>query len=544
MSDRCTEELLAMQQRFEVMLETVTDVFWAMDLEERFTDVSNSVLPILGYSREEFLELGLSGVLTPKCYKNVRAVLQRSTELARSGRMNPERGGHLVLDQEHVHKNGSVVYTEVTNHFLFDAKGQPIGYAGLIRDVTQRRQAEAQIRAMTEELELRVLERTEALRKKEEQLRHAQKTEALGRLAGGMAHDFNNLLVVIQSYASLLLTEKSDEQETTECLREISAAAERGADLTRQLLAISRKQPLKPRTLNLRDIVTESVRMLGRVLGEDISVEMDIATELGAVLADAHHLQQVLLNLAVNARDAMEDGGTLTFRAYNHDPDVALPQRFESPGPFVVLVVSDTGSGMEPETMSRIFDPFYTTKSTGKGTGLGLSTVYGMVTQSGGEIEVHSQVGQGTTFEIYLPQSLKKVPTSREIPMIRARSPRTQTVLLVEDQTPVREVTRLILERGGFRVLEASTPEAAIRFCEEHPGPIHLMLTDVVMPRMDGIQLRDVALDRRPDLKVVLMSGYPDVACGDSGATPFIAKPFTPQKLKTLLRAVLATAEP
>jgi PAS domain S-box-containing protein len=544
---RRSEELLAIQQRFQVMLETATDVFWGMDLDGQFTDVSSSVSQVLGYSPEEFLELGLSGVLTPKCYETVRALLDRSTELARSGRMDPERAGHLVLDQEHVHKNGSVVYTEVTNHFLFDEEGRPVGYAGLIRDVTQRRQAEAQIRAMTEELEMRVLERTEALREKEEQLRHAQKMEALGRLAGGVAHDFNNLLVVIQSYASLLLAGESDEKETAEGLSEISAAAERGADLTRQLLAICRKQPLKPRTLNLEEIVHESVRMLGRVLEEDIAIEVDAAEDLGAVLADAQHLQQVLLKLAVNARDAMEDGGTLSIRAHNHAPDQPLPERFTSAGPFVVLTVSDTGCGMDAETLSRIFDPFFTTKGPGKGTGLGLSTVYGIIKQSGGEIEVHSQVGEGTTFEIYLPQSLIKVPTSREVPIVKARASRTQTVLLVEDETPVREVTKLLLERGGYRVLEAPTPEAAIKFCEEHPGPIHLMLTDVVMPRMNGIQLRDVAVERRPDLKVILMSGYPDASRGDSDAaqddTPFIAKPFTPEKLKSLVRSVLATAE-
>jgi len=534
-----------MQQRFEVMLETVTDVFWAMDLEYRFTDVSSSVSQVLGYSREEFLELGLAGVLTPRCSENLRSLLDRSADLARAGRMDPGQAGHLVLDQEHLHKDGSIVYTEVTNHFLFDEAGQPIGYAGLIRDVTQRREAEAQIRAMTEELEMRVLERTETLREKEEQLRHAQKMEALGRLAGGVAHDFNNLLVVIQSYASLLLSGESDEQETAECLAEISAAAERGAELTRQLLAISRKQPLKPRTLNMEDLVQESASMLRRILGEDITLEVDIASELGAVLADAHHLQQVLLNLAVNARDAMKDGGTLTIRAHNHDPGVALPQRLKGTGPFVVLVVSDTGCGMDDETLSRIFDPFFTTKSTGKGTGLGLSTVYGIVKQSGGEVEVRSTEGTGTTFEVYLPQSMKQVPSTREIPIVKARSPRTQTLLLVEDETPVREVTKLILERAGYRVLEAPTPEVAIGFCEEHPGPIHLMLTDVVMPRMNGVQLRDSALERRPDLKVILMSGYPDASRGDAAVsedgTPFIAKPFTPEKLKTLIRKVLAS---
>ena len=534
-----------MQQRFEVMLETITDVFWAMDLEGRFTDVSDSVSRILGYSREEFLERSLVDVLTPGCYQTVRALLDRSTDLARSGRMAAERTGHLVLDQEHVHKDGSVVYTEVSNHFLFDEVGQPVGYAGLIRDVTQRREAEAQIRAMTEELEMRVLERTETLRDKEEQLRHAQKMEALGRLAGGVAHDFNNLLVVIQSYASLLLTGESDEQETTECLSEIAAAAERGAELTRQLLAISRKQPLRPRTLDVRELIQESARMLGRVLGEDITLEVDIAPTLGAVLADSHHLQQVLLNLAVNARDAMENGGTLTIRAHNHDANVALPPRMTGKGPFVMMVVSDTGCGMDEETVSRIFDPFFTTKATGKGTGLGLSTVYGIVKQSGGEIAVQSTPGEGTTFEIYLPQSMKKVPTTREIPIIKARTPRTQTILLVEDETPVREVTKLILERSGYRILEAPSPDVAIRFCEEHPGPIHLMLTDVVMPRMNGVQLRDVALDRRPDLKVILMSGYPDASRGDSAVTddgtPFIPKPFTPDKLTSFIRAVLAS---
>ncbi len=536
-----------MQQRFEVMLKTVTDVFWAMDLDGQFTDVSDSVHTVLGYTREEFLALGLEGVLTPRCYGNVRALLDRSTELARSGRMDPGRGGHLVLDQEHVRKDGSTVYTEVTNHFLFNEDGQPVGYAGLIRDVTRRREAETQIRAMTEELELRVLERTEALRDKEEQLRHAQKMEALGRLAGGVAHDFNNLLVVIQSYASLLLAGESDERESAECLTEISAAAERGAELTRQLLAISRKQPLKPRTLDLEGLVEESGRMLRRVLGEDIALEVEVAPALGAVLADRHHLQQVLLNLAVNARDAMEQGGRITIRAHNHDANVALPPRFTSTGPFVVLSVTDTGCGMNEETVSRIFDPFFTTKGMGKGTGLGLSTVYGIIKQSGGEIDVTSALGEGTTFDIYLPLSMKKVPTSREIPMVKARAPRSQTLLLVEDETPVREVTKLILERAGYRILEAPAPAVAIKFCEEHPGPIHLMLSDVVMPRMNGLQLRDAALERRPDMKVILMSGYPDASRGDAtvteDGTPFIAKPFKPDNLKSMIRAVLATVE-
>lgn len=210
-----------------------------------------------------------------------------------------------------------------------------------------------------------------------------------------------------------------------------------------------------------------------------------------------------------------------------------------------MLAISDTGCGMDAETLSRIFDPFFTTKSTGKGTGLGLSTVYGIVKQSGGEIEVRSREGQGTTFEIYLPQSMKKVPTSREIPIVKARAPRTQTLLLVEDERPVREVTKLILERSGYRVLEAPSPDVAIKFCEEHPGPIHLMLTDVVMPRMNGVQLREVALERRPELKVILMSGYPDASRGDSAVTedgtPFIAKPFTPEKLRSLIRSVLAS---
>ncbi|MFH2008667.1 MAG: ATP-binding protein [bacterium] len=540
------QELRALKQRLDIVLDTVSDVFWTMDLDGRFTDVSSSVERLLGYTREEFLRKDLSELLTPECYANVRIVLERSSALARSGKLDRHRAGHLVLDEQHVRKNGSVVWTEVTNHFLFDEGGEPVGYVGVIRDVTERRRSGARIRALTEELEHRVFQRTEELRGKEEELRHAQKMEAVGRLAGGVAHDFNNLLAVIQSYATMLVEETSSPEETEESLREIIAATERGAELTKQLLAISLRQPLKPRHVDLNELVAQTHRVLARLLGEDIEVVVELESDMRRVLVDYQHMQQVLLNLAVNARDAMERGGRLTIRTASSTAENMPPGRFEAfdGGPFALLSVADTGSGMDPEVLSQIFDPFFTTKGRGKGTGLGLSTAYGIVKQSGGDISVRSRPGEGTVFDIYLPASMKAETSQREVPIVKPLPRRARTILLVEDEEPVRVVARRILERDGHRVLEAALPEVAIRLCEEHPGPIHLMLTDVVMPRMNGLQLSSLAVEVRPELKIVLMSGYADASQEElerSGkALTFISKPFTPEQLRKVVRAELA----
>jgi PAS domain S-box-containing protein len=381
-------------------------------------------------------------------------------------------------------------------------------------------------------------------RKLEEQLRHAQKMEAVGRLAGGVAHDFNNLLSVIIGHSAMLLEDLKSVDPICEDLRAIKAAGERGSALTQQLLAFSRQQVLAPRLLDIKEVVNESEKMLRRLLGEDVELVTRHARELSKVLADPGHVDQVLMNLVINARDAMPDGGKITIET----KDVVLDSSYSTahfgvePGPYVMLAVSDTGMGMDRETQARIFEPFFTTKEPGKGTGLGLSMVFGIVKQSGGSIWVYSEPGNGTTFKVYFPRAegaaLDAVQTIE--PTLLEGS---ETILLVEDQDDVRNVAKLALRRYGYHVLEARNAGEALLSCERHPRAIHMLLTDVVMPQMSGRELAERLLKIRPDLKVLYMSGYTDNAVIhhgmlDSGVA-YLQKPLAPESLARRVRSVL-----
>jgi PAS domain S-box-containing protein len=379
----------------------------------------------------------------------------------------------------------------------------------------------------------------------EDQLRQSQKIEAVGQLAGGVAHDFNNLLGVITGYADLLLKDIGAPHPGARRVQEIRKAADRATALTRQLLAFSRKQVLQPRVLDLNAVVGDMEKMLGRLIGEDIQIIARFGTELGRVKADPGQIEQVIMNLAVNARDAMPHGGKLILETTNVELDENyLPTHpGAKPGPHVLLAVSDTGHGIDAETLPRIFEPFFTTKEQGKGTGLGLSTVYGIVKQSGGYIMVYSEPGHGTTFKVYLPRvdeqaaaAVGEVPAE---PLARA----SETILLVEDEKSLREMIHEILEEGGYTVLEGGSPEEALAAARSHPGPIHLMLTDVVMPRMGGRDLAAEMAAVRPDLRVLYMSGYTDNAIVHHGVldagTHFLQKPFTADALLRKARAVL-----
>jgi signal transduction histidine kinase len=385
----------------------------------------------------------------------------------------------------------------------------------------------------------------EALRRSEEQLRQSQKVEAIGRLAGGIAHDFNNLLTVINGYTELLLGRFQGDDRTSKDINEIRKAGERAASLTRQLLAFSRKQILEPRVLDLNAIVVDMEKLLKRLIGEDIELTIDPASDLRRIKADAGQIEQVIMNLAVNARDAMPQGGKLTIETVNVDLNDAYASRHISvrPGPYVMLAVSDTGCGMNPEAMAHIFEPFFTTKGPGKGTGLGLSTVYGIVKQSGGNVWVYSEPDQGTTFKIYLPQvegAVDRPP--RERPGLGAPGG-SETVLLAEDQQEVRALARQILEMSGYTVIEACGGGEAFEVCLQHKGPIHLMVSDVVMPQMGGRELAQRVALLRPDMKVLYMSGYTSNAIVHHGilnpGTAFLQKPFTPDSLARKVREVL-----
>jgi len=383
----------------------------------------------------------------------------------------------------------------------------PAGVEGIARDITERRRLE-------------------------EQLRESQKMEAIGRLAGGVAHDFNNLLTVITGYTQLTLTDLP-QHPAQPALQEVLKAAERAAGLTGQLLAFSRRQVAQPAILNVNAVFAETERMLPRLIGEHIKVVTVVGPEAGHVRMDPVQMQQMLLNLAVNARDAMPEGGRLVLEAARCERDSS---------PWVVLSVTDTGQGMEEETLRQIFEPFYTTKGVGKGTGLGLATVYGIVKQNQGEVEVSSRPGVGTTFRIYLPQVEPPAEPAAAGPRPERRRECAGTILLVEDEDAVRKLLRKCLVQRGYRIVEAATPDEALRLFSVHED-IDLLLTDVVMPNMSGRQLADQLRQRQPSLKVLFISGYNNddwIAPGGlPPGTAFLAKPLTPSLLAAKVREVI-----
>jgi PAS domain S-box-containing protein len=402
---------------------------------------------------------------------------------------------------------------------------------GISEDITERKRMEAE------------------REKLEEQFRMSQKMEAIGSLAGGVAHDFNNLLSLILTHTEFAMEGLSESDPVKDDLLEVKQASVRAAALTRQLLAFSRKQVLQPIPLDLNHVAAGVEKMLRRVLGEDIDLAQSLAPGLGTVWADPGQIEQVLMNLVVNARDAMPRGGKLTIETANVelDEEYAASHPSVTPGPYVELAVTDTGCGMDEQTKARLFEPFFTTKERGKGTGLGLSTVYGIVKQSGGSIWVYSEPDQGTTFKIYLPRELSATPVmvsrASTVPM---RTTGTETILVVEDEEALRAITRRTLCAAGYTVLTAGDGEEALRSARQHTGDIHLLLTDIVMPRMGGRELAEALSRTRPALKVLYVSGYTDDAIVRHGVLDpgihFLAKPITAADLTRKVREVLDTA--
>ena len=424
-------------------------------------------------------------------------------------------------------KNGEFYLESASISSIKNPEGLISHFVAVKEDITERKRAEE--------------ERTTL----QEQLRQSQKMEAIGRLAGGVAHDFNNILTVIKGYSQFSLAEIKEEDPLRENIEEIKKSADRAADLTRQLLAFSRRQIMEVKILDLNTLLQNLDKMLRRIIGEDIELVTLLREDLGRVKADPGQIEQVVMNLAVNAKDAMSKGGKLIIETANVELDKAYAQAHVAvkPGPYVMIAVSDTGTGMAPEVRDRVFEPFFTTKGKGKGTGLGLSTVYGIVKQSGGNIWVYSEPGQGTTLKIYLPR-VDEPAEKLEAQVIGEEFPRgSETILIVEDDKEVRKLAVGILKRQGYTVLDGSYGDEAFNVCRQHKGPIRLLVTDVVMPGMDGRALSQCLSQLHPEMKVLYMSGYTDDAIIHHGVMDkgmnFIQKPFTVNGLTKKVREVL-----
>jgi signal transduction histidine kinase len=422
------------------------------------------------------------------------------------------------------------------------------GYLDDLANHIDRAIAHDRLARLNAQLQAELTERKRAEKERERlegQLRVAQRLEAIGQLAGGVAHDFNNLLSVILSYTDFAIAALRHDDPLQDDLSSVKQAAVRAANLTRQLLAFGRKQLMEPVVIVLNDVVGGMQSMLRRLIGEDIELRFVLAADLGNIKADPGQLEQVLMNLVVNARDAMLAGGTMTVETANVELDEQFAQNHigVTPGSYVRLSVTDTGSGMDEETKARLFDPFFTTKDPGRGTGLGLSTVYGIVKQSGGHILVDSEPAKGTRFEIYLPREFSVAKVSSRARADAAHSVGTETILVVEDEEELRRLANRILGRAGYTVLTAADGEEALQICKTHRGAIELLLTDVVMPKMGGRELATRIVVERPAIKVLYTSGYTDDAIAHQGVLDpgvrFVAKPVTPAELTRKVREVL-----
>ena len=505
------EALRRSEERHRSFVETTNEWVWVCDLSGRMRYNNPALADILGYRPGE-----LDGANTlDLMHADDRPLAEEL--LARGA---AERRGWSGVVLRFRHHDGTYRHLESNAVPTVDPDGRVTGFQGADRDITERK-------------------------KLEDQLRQALKMEAIGRLAGGVAHDFNNLLTVINGFSEMLLGDPGLGQHGRELVAEIARAGDQAAALTRQLLAFSRKQVLAPKVLDLNALVREMEKMLARLIGADVELASSLDPDLGRVKADPGQLEQVLLNLAVNGRDAMRHGGYLTIETRNVHMDPAyssLPPGLKA-GPYILLAVTDTGHGMTPDVKARIFEPFFTTKDSGKGTGLGLSTVFGVVQQSGGFIDVYSEPNRGTTFKVYLPRLTDEAETPSSADGWAAVPGGTETILLADDDPGVRALSRLALQSFGYTVLEAADGDEAVRLGLAHPGPIQLLVTDLVMPRAGGREVAERLGPARPESRVLFLSGYTDDALVRHGVleagVAFLHKPFTPTTLARKVREVL-----
>ncbi|MGQ9699417.1 MAG: PAS domain S-box protein, partial [Armatimonadota bacterium] len=501
----------AERARLALAVESAADAIVITDADANIQYVNPAFERMTGYSLEEVRgktpRILKSGKHGPEFYKDMWDTIIRGEVW--TGRITNRR------------KDGSLYLERCTISSVRDQSGNVLNYVAVKRDITER----------------------VAL---EEKLRQSQKMEAVGRLAGGVAHDFNNLLTAISGYSDLLARKMDPDDPLCGYVREIRKAADRASSLTNQLLAFSRRQVMQPKIINLNTTVADMAQMLRRLIGEHIELKTVFGENLWCVKADPSHMEQVVMNLVVNARDAMPDGGRLIIETANVYLDKEYAQHHQpvQPGRYVMLAISDTGCGMDAETLAHAFEPFYTTKEKGKGTGLGLATVYGIVKQSGGYIWVYSEPGKGTTFRVYLPAVDGEPNVPEEVSYRSPDLAGDETVLLVEDEDAVRSLLKGVLASYGYTVLDASNGSEALDVAAKYQGPIHVVVTDVVMPEMGGRALTEKLVQQRPDVKVVFMSGYTGDAIAHHGVldegVEFLQKPFPLEAVAAKIRSVMS----
>lgn len=517
---RTQDKLRESENRYRLLAENTLDVIWTMTLDFEFTYVNPAITLLSHHTPEEWI----GSRLADHCDKeNFAQITQIATEELKKG---PESSG-VIFEAVMRKKNDTLIPIEIHGRVIYDDNRQPIRLQGTARDISERRRAEEE----REELQ--------------SQLIHAQKLESVGRLAGGVAHDYNNMLSVIIGYTELAMGKLPPDAAIHEDLKEIMAAARRSADITRKLLAFARKQTIRPKVLDLNSTVENMLKMLRRLIGEDVDLAWRPGPDVWAVNIDPSQLDQVLANLCVNARDAITNVGKITIETSNvyFDQEYCAVHSGFIPGEYVLLAVSDDGHGMDKETLSNIFEPFFTTKGIGEGTGLGLATVYGIVRQNEGFINVYSEPEKGTTFRIYLPRHVGETDRSEFHSTAELPSGQGETVLIVEDEGAILKLARTILERFGYTVLHASDPVKAIDLVRTHEGPLHLLITDVVMPEMNGRDLADQLRSHYPGLKTLFMSGYTANVIAHrgvlDGGVHFLQKPFSTRQLAEKVREAL-----
>ncbi len=512
---RFEETLRESEERYRTLFEGSRDAVYITTQEGRFVDFNQSFLDLFVYDKEE-----LAALHAQETYAHPEDRHKFQQEIEKKGFVSD----YEVKLQKKDKKEMDCLLTASVRR---DNDGTILGYQGILRDITERKRAEQEMKTL------------------EEQLRQSQKMEAIGRLAGGIAHDFNNMLTIIKGYSQLSLSELKEDHPLRENLEGIQKATDRATGLIRKILAFSRRQVMEMNVLDLNILLIDLDKLLRRIIGEDIELVTVLAEDLGRVKVDPGQIEQVILNLAVNAKDAMLNGGKLTIETANAQLDEAYARSHIAviPGRYVMFSMSDTGVGMSPDVRERIFEPFFTTKDKDKGTGLGLSTVYGIVKQSGGNIWVYSELNQGTTFKIYLPREEEPLEEIREKRVEEELPYGSETVLVVEDEEELRKLAVQILQKQGYKVLEAPQGDEALLISQKYEGPIHLLITDVVMPGMSGRDLSERLTPLRPEIKTLYMSGHTNSAIIHHGVLEpgvnLLQKPFTPEALVRKVHGVL-----